>query len=154
MLAGSCASALQDACDLFFVPTITGAWLAIFGSQRRNDSGKRLAVCAELSNARDGLLFAWTCAERFAAFTIVGILSSGTLASATQLQRDHRGLVFTERAENLAHQFARGIVRAQIRFRNRDNLEAVALKVRNDRLLNHQITREPVQFLDHYQRNA
>src|SRR5438132_8072792 len=106
MRAGSCARALPDACDLFFVPMITGAWLAIFGGQRRNDSGKRLALCAQLSNTRDSFLFARTHAERFAAFTIVGILSGGTLTCATQLQRDHRCLVFTERPENLAHQLA------------------------------------------------
>jgi hypothetical protein len=74
-----------------------------------------------------------------------------SLACSPKFADDHGFLVLSECAHNLAHQFPRRIIPAQIRFCYADQPKAVALQIVKDAFLHHQIPCETIQSLNQYQ---
>ena len=71
-----------------------------------------------------------------------------SLPGAAQFQNNLAFVVLGDCPYKLAHQDPRGIGLHQVWFRHGDQCEAVFLEIGNCRLLDHQITCQPIQLLD------
>ena len=70
------------------------------------------------------------------------------LAGPAQFKNKHGFFVLSYGTENLSHQNAAWVIRAEIGLAGGEQRVAGFLHVRNDGFLHHQIARQPVQFFD------
>jgi hypothetical protein len=126
---------------------LTSSWADAFIVESGGNGIKGRTGSAQGLHALDDSLFTVAVAVGLAAFT-AACTRLLTLACAAQLDYQHRFLILRDGSEHLPHKFAAGIVAAQVRLGDTDDLDALLAQLADDRLLHHQVTGKPVKLLN------
>src|SRR5215831_4450457 len=140
-------SPLQNARHGERMPLRTPTWGDAFAVQLVRDRLKAFASRTQALNPLQRLGFAIQRAVGLSALT-AAFVGAHALASAAKFEHHHGLVILGDGTHDLPQELAGWIVGAEVRLGHGDQGNSAVLKVLNNVLLHHQVSRQAVQLLD------
>lgn len=143
----------QNAAHDSGIPLPAGSGRQTFRVKLRSDLVVGQTLLAQMLHARQSVAFPIPIAERFPTLTGT-LLLTDTITRHAKLEHGLRLVVLGDRTHELPHKDARRIFRHQIGLCRRQQRKSTLVEIRDNGLLDHQVSCKPVEPLNHNRSHA